>query len=347
MTTHSKRQAGRSATRLIGPASLLPVGLAAGLLALVAVVAVAIGLGAAEIDLATVAQALVAYDAGDIDQVIIRTVRLPRVIAGLIIGAGLAAAGAVMQGLTGNPLASPGLLGVNAGASFAVVLGVYLLGAPPLPVYGLLAMIGAAAAGVTVYALASVGRGGATPARLTLAGVIFSLFVGALTTALLVMDQNTFDQIRFWTVGSLAARDWLMVSRLGPFVAAGLLGALLLSRQITTISLGQDVARGLGQDTTRVRALAAATVILMVGGAVAIAGPVGFVGLIIPHVVRAICGLDYRWIIPYAAVAGAILVTAADTAGRVVQRPQEVPIGVMLALVGAPFFVYLTRYRVK
>jgi len=326
---------------------MLKGGLAVGLLILGVVVAVAIGLGAAEIDLVTVGKAIFSYDAADIEQVIIRTVRLPRVVAGVIIGAGLAAAGAVMQGLTGNPLASPGLLGINAGAAFAVVLGVYLLGAPPLPVYGLLAMVGAAVAGITVYALASLGRGGASPAKLTLAGVIFSLFLSALTTSLLVMDQNTFDQIRFWTVGSLAARAWPMVITLGPFVAAGLAGAMLLSRQITTLSLGQDIARGLGQDTTRVRALSAAAVILMVGGSVAIAGPVGFVGLIVPHVVRAICGLDYRWIIPYAAVAGAILVTAADTVGRVVQRPQEVPIGVMLALVGAPFFVYLTRYKIR
>ncbi len=330
-------------TRLITSEAWLPVGLAAACLLLLAVVAVAIGLGAADINLSTVGQALFNYDATAIEQVIIRTVRLPRVVAGVLIGAALAVAGALMQGVTGNPLASPGLLGINAGAALAVVLGVFLLGALPLPAYGMLAMIGAALAGTLVYALASLGRGGATPARLTLAGVIFSLFTGALTTALLVSDQNTFDQIRFWTVGSLAARDWAMVLGLGPFVVAGLAGALLLGHQITTLSLGQDVARGLGQNVARVRALAAGAVILMVGGAVAIAGPVGFVGLVVPHMVRAVCGLDYRWIIPYAAVGGAILVTAADTVGRVVQRPQEVPIGVMLALVGAPVFITLAR----
>lgn len=319
--------------------------MAAGLL-LLATVAVAVGLGAADIDLPTVGRALLAYDETAIDQVIIRTVRLPRVAAGLLVGAGLAVAGALMQGVTGNPLASPGLLGVNAGASLAVVLGVFLLGALPLPAYGVLAMIGAAVAGVTVYALGSLGRGGGTPARLTLAGVIFSLFTGALTTTLLVIDQSTFDQIRFWAVGSLAARDWAMVAGLGPFVVAGLAGALLLGRQITTLSLGQNVARGLGQNVARITMLSAGAVILMVGGAVAIAGPVGFVGLIVPHMARAVCGLDYRWIIPYAAVGGAMLVTVADTVGRVVQRPHEVPIGVMLALVGAPFFIYLAR-RIK
>ncbi len=327
--------------RLIGPAALLPVGLVVGVVLLLAAVAVAVALGAAEIDLGTVWRSLVAYDSGQIDQVIIRTVRLPRVVAGVLVGAGLAAAGAIMQGMTGNPLASPGLLGINAGASFAVVLGVYLLGSPPLIVYGFLAMVGAAVAGVLAYSLASLGRGGPTPAKLTLAGVIFSLFVSSLTTALLVFDQNTFDQIRFWTVGSLAARSWQMVLWLGPFVVAGLVVGLLLGRQITTLSLGQEIARGLGQSVERTRVVAAVAVILMVGGAVAIAGPVGFVGLIVPHAVRVLVGFDYRWIISYSAVGGALLVTLADTLGRVVQRPQEVPIGVMLAIVGAPFLMYL------
>lgn len=343
MGTQSTFAPGSGRDRLIGSTAMLPAGLVVALLLLALAVAVAVGLGAAEIDLATVGRALVAYDPGQIEQVIIRTVRLPRVVAGLLVGAGLAAAGAIMQGVTGNPLASPGLLGINAGAAFAVVLGVYLLGAPPLPVYGLLAMIGATVAGVLVYALASLGRGGASPAKLTLAGVIFSLFVSALTTALLVLDQNTFDQIRFWTVGSLAARDWGMVLWLGPFVVVGLVVGLLLGRQITTLSLGADVARGLGQQVGRTRALSAAAVILMVGGAVAIAGPVGFVGLVVPHAVRVLVGYDYRWITPYSAVGGALLVTVADTVGRIVQRPQEVPIGVMLALVGAPFFLYLVR----
>jgi len=322
---------------------MLPVGLIVALLLLALAIIVAVGLGAADVDLATIGRAIIAYDPTQIDQVIIRTVRLPRVVAGVLVGAGLAAAGGIMQGVTGNPLASPGLLGVNAGASFAVVLGVYLLGSPPLPVYGLLAMIGATVAGLLVCALASLGRGGASPAKLTLAGVIFSLFLSALTTALLVLDQDTFDQIRFWTVGSLAARDWKLIGWLSPFILAGLFLGLALGRQITTLSLGVDVARGLGQQVDRTRAISAAAVILMVGGAVAIAGPVGFVGLIVPHAVRVFVGYDYRWITPYSAVGGALLVTVADTVGRVIQRPQEVPIGVMLALVGAPFFFYLVR----
>lgn len=197
-------------TRLIGPAALLPVGLLAGVALLVVGLAVSITVGAAEIEVRTVFESIFHYDPALLDHLIIRTVRLPRVAAGAIVGAGLAVAGAVMQGLTANPLASPGILGINAGAAFAVVLGVYLLGAPPLWTYSLLAIVGAAAA-VIVYGLSSLGRGGATPVKLTLAGVIFATFTGAVTTAILVLDRNTFEQIRFWTVGSLAGRGWELI----------------------------------------------------------------------------------------------------------------------------------------
>ncbi len=334
-------------TRLIGPAAFLFTGLLISLALLLLGLAVSITLGAAEITVGTVFQALFQYDETLFDHLIIRTVRLPRVLAGVLIGVGLAVAGAIMQGLTGNPLASPSILGINAGASFAVVLGVYLLGAPPLIIYGILAIVGAAIAAVVVYTLGSIGRGGATPVKLTLAGVIFAAFTTAFTTAILVLDQNTFDQIRFWTVGSLAGRDWEIINWLSPFIFVGLIGSLLISRQITTISLGQDVAKGLGQNTALIKALAAVMVILLAGGSVAIAGPVGFVGLVIPHIVRTICGVDYRWIIPYGAVAGAILVTLADALGRIALRPQEIPIGMMLAFVGAPFFIYLARWKIR
>ncbi len=337
----------KNKSRLIGATALLPVGLLVAAVLLVVGLAVSVTMGAAEIEVRTVYEAIFRYDAAVYEHLIIRTVRLPRVVAGLIVGVGLAVAGAIMQGLTANPLASPGILGINAGAAFAVVFGVYLLGDPPFLVYGFLAIGGAAAAAVIVYVLGSLGRGGATPVTLTLAGVIFAMFTTAFTTALLVQNRNTFDQIRFWTVGSLTGRDWELLLWMGPFVAIGLLGAMLLSRQITTISLGHDIAKGLGQNTAVIKALAAITVILLAGGSVAIAGPVGFVGLVIPHMVRAVCGVDYRWIIPYAAVAGAMLVTLADSVGRVIQRPQEIPVGVMLAFVGAPFFIYLARWRVR
>lgn len=337
----------KNKTRLIGPAALLPVGLLAAMALLLLILVASVALGAAEIKVETVLDALFRYDPTSFDHLIIRTVRLPRVMAGVIIGAGLAVAGAIMQGLTTNPLASPDILGISAGASFAVVFGVYLLGSPSILGYSVLAIIGAAVAAAIVYALGSFGRGGATPVKLTMAGVIFAVFTGALTTAVMVLDRNTFDQIRFWTVGSLAGRDWELVIWLGPVVLIGLVGRMLLSRQITTISMGQDIAKGLGQNTAVIKAAAAMAVILMAGSSVAIAGPVGFVGLVIPHVVRAVCGVDYRWIIPYSIVAGAILVTVADAVGRVMLRPQEIPVGVMLAFVGAPFFIYLARWRMR
>lgn len=252
-----------------------------------------------------------------------------------------------MQGLTRNPLASPGILGINAGASFAVVLAVLLLGSPPLSSYALFAFIGAAVAAVFVYALGSVGRGGATPLKLTLAGAVFAAFVSSFTTAILIMDQNTLDQVRFWTAGSLAGREMPLLVQTAPYIFVGLLGALLLGRQITTLSLGDDVAAGLGQNTGWLKLLAAATVVLLAGGAVALAGPIGFVGLVVPHVVRFLVGVDYRWILPYAALVGAILVTLADIGARLVIRPQELPVGVMMALLGAPFFIYLARTKVR
>jgi iron complex transport system permease protein len=332
--------------RILGRRVLLLPGLLVCTALLVACLLWSITLGAAQIDVETVYAALFAFD-GSFDHLIIQTVRLPRVLAGVVVGAALAVAGAIMQGLTRNPLADSGILGINAGAAFAVVLAVYLLGNPPLSTYAFFAFIGAGAAAVLVYSLASMGRGGATPLRLTLAGVILTAFVSSFTTALLISDQQTLDRIRFWTAGSLAGRDMNLLAQTAPYVLFGLLGALVISRQITTISLGEDVAKGLGQNTVAVKAIAAVIVVLLSGGAVALAGPIGFVGLVVPHVVRFIVGVDYRWVLPYAALVGGILVTLADVAARVVIRPQEVPVGVMMALVGAPFFIWLARWKVK
>ena len=333
-------------TRILHNPAWLPLGILVGLGLLVICLLSSITLGAADITAQSVFDALFRYNPDSFDHLIIRTVRLPRVLAGVVIGVGLAVSGAILQGLTSNPLASPSILGISSGAAFAVVLGVVILGAPPLTLYAIFAMIGATVAAVIVYTLASFGRGGATPLKLTLSGVIFTAFISAFTTFILVFDRDTFDQIRFWTVGSLSGRDMEMVAGIAPFVAVGLLGAMLLARQITTISLGQDVAKGLGQNTLYIRILAGLMVVLMAGASVALAGPVAFVGLIIPHMVRPFVGFDYRWIIPYTAIAGAMLVTVADALGRVIVKPQEVPIGVMLAFVGAPFFIYLARSKV-
>jgi iron complex transport system permease protein len=340
------RSASSNVTRILGSRVLLLPGLLLTAAVLVVCVLWSITLGAADISPQVVYTALFDYDAQNFDHIIIRTVRLPRVLAGVIVGTALAVAGAIMQGLTRNPLADSGILGINAGAAFAVVLAVYLIGAPSLTIYALAALIGAGLAAAFVYGIGSLG-GKATPLRLTLAGVILTAFMSSWTTAILIQDQETLERIRFWTAGSLAGRDLPIVAQMSPLIGVGLIGALLISRQITTISLGEDVAKGLGQNTLAVKIIAAGLVVLLAGGAVALAGPIGFVGLIIPHVARFIAGVDYRWIIPYAALIGGIFVTVADVAARVILRPQEIPVGVMMALVGAPFFIYLARWKVQ
>jgi len=341
------KQAASNTTRLLSSRALLFPGLLITALLLLVCLMWSITLGAADITPEVVFAALFSFDQSEFDHLIIQTVRLPRVLAGALVGAGLAVAGAIMQGLTRNPLADSGILGINAGAAFAVVLAVYMLGNPSLSVYAIAALIGAAIAAVFVYGIGSMGRGGPTPLRLTLAGVILTAFVSSLTTAILIQDQETLDQIRFWTAGSLAGREIPLLVQTAPIILAGIVGSFLISRQITTISLGEDVAKGLGQNTLRVKLYGAAMVVLLAGGAVALAGPIGFVGLIIPHVARFLVGVDYRWIIPYSAVLGGLLVTIADVAARIALRPQELPVGIMMAILGAPFFIYLARWKVR
>lgn len=345
MTTSAK-SAPHHSQRLLGSRTLLLPGLFVCLGLLVVCLVWSITLGAADIAPSTVFAAIFAPD-GSFQHVIIQTVRLPRVLSGAIVGAALAVAGAIMQGLTRNPLADSGILGINSGAAFAVVMAVFLLGDLPLSAYAFFGFVGAAIAAVLVYALGSMGRGGATPLRLTLAGVILTAFISSFTTAILIHDRETLDRIRFWTAGALAGRDMALLAQTAPYMIAGLIGSLLISRQITTTSLGDDVAKGLGQNTGWVKAVAAFIVVLLAGGAVALAGPIGFVGLVIPHLVRFIVGVDYRWIIPYSAVLGAILVTVADVGARIVIRPQELPVGVIMAFIGAPFFILLARRQLR
>jgi iron complex transport system permease protein len=171
--------------------------------------------------------------------------------------------------------------------------------------------------------------------------------LSSFTTLLLLLNQRTLEEVRFWLAGSVAGRDLGLLAQAAPYLAVGLVMAMALGRQITTISLGDDIAKGLGQNTAWVKGLAAIAVVLLAGGAVAVAGPIGFIGLVIPHAVRVFTGVDYRWVLPYAALSGAIFLLIADVAGRLVLRPMELPVGVMTALIGGPFFIYLVRWRVK
>jgi iron complex transport system permease protein len=285
------------------------------------------------------------FDRSTYDHLIVRDLRLPRTEVGVLAGVALGLSGAVMQGVARNPLADPGILGVNAGAALMVVLAIYALGITNLFGYVWFAFAGAASASVAVYAIGSLGREGATPVKLSLAGAAVTVFLGSITTAILLLDVATLDQYRFWAVGSLAGRDADIALGLAPFVLCGSLLALACGPALNSLALGDELARGLGLRVGRARATGAAAVVILCGAATAAAGPIGFVGLVVPHVARLLCGPDYRWILPYSAVLAAILLLAADILGRIVVRPGELQVGIVTAAIGAPFFVWLVRRR--
>jgi iron complex transport system permease protein len=320
-----------------------------GLLAGVAVVALlcflSLAVGTRTTSLSTVWQAIVSYDSGDTDQLVIRELRLPRTILGVLVGAALGLAGAVMQGVTRNPLADPGILGVNAGAALFVVVAISVFGFTTVTGYVWFAFAGAGVAAVVVYSIASLGRDGATPVKLALAGAAVSAALGAVTISFLLFDQAAFDQFRFWQVGALAGRDLTVATQVAPFLVVGSLFALTLGRVLNTLSLGEDTARGLGAHIGLSRALSAVAVVLLCGGATAAAGPIGFLGLTIPHVARMITGPDYRWALPYSMVLAPVLLLSADIIGRVIARPGEVQVGIVTAVIGAPVFIALVRRR--
>ncbi|HEY0239857.1 MAG TPA: iron chelate uptake ABC transporter family permease subunit [Friedmanniella sp.] len=302
-----------------------------------------LAIGARSVPTATVLDALTHDDPTSTDQLVVVTSRLPRTVLGLLVGAALGLAGCAMQGVTRNPLADPGILGVNGGAALAIVLGISVLGVTNASGYVWFALVGAAVASVLVYAVAALGREGATPVKLALAGAALTSFFGAITTALLLGDRQAFDQFRFWQVGSLNGRDLGVTVQVLPFLVIGGVLALVLGRSLNTLALGDDVARGLGARVGLIRAATAVSVVLLCGAATAAAGPVGFVGLTIPHVARALVGTDYRRILPTSMLLGPILLLAADVVGRVIARPAEVQVAIVTALLGAPVFVVLVR----
>ncbi len=300
--------------------------------------------GAKPIPLGEVWSALVT-PTGDHSDLIVRSLRVPRTVLGVLVGAALGVAGGLMQGHTRNPLADPGILGVNAGAAFGVVLAIYTLDITSLLGFVWFAFAGALVASVLVFVLGSLGGSGATPVTLALAGAAVSVLLFALVQALLLLDQQTLNVYRFWVVGGLAGRGFEIIVPVLPFVAAGLVLALANAPGLNALALGADVARGLGQSIARTRVVGVVAITLLAGGAVAAAGPLAFLGLVVPHLARYVTGPDYRWLLPYAALLGASLLLAADTLGRVAARPGELPAGIVLALVGAPFFIALVRRK--
>lgn len=311
---------------------------------LLVVVLVSLAIGSVAVPWRTVLAAVLDFD-GSNEHLIVRTLRLPRTLIGLAVGAALALAGVAMQAITRNALASPTILGVNAGASFAIVTAVFVLGVVSPGMYVAFALLGAATVSVLVWAIAAAGRGGATPVKLALAGAVVTALLGSWISAILVFHQRTLDEVRFWLAGSLAGRELDLLVPVLPLLAVGVVGLLAMARHLNTVALGEQVATGLGQDTTRVRLVAGLLVVLLAGSAVAIAGPIAFVGLAVPHAVRAVVGPDHRWLLPYAAIHGPVLLLVADIVGRVVMRPSEIQVGIVTALVGAPVFIHLVRSR--
>jgi iron complex transport system permease protein len=321
------------------------------LLALVALLA-AVGLavvlslavGAQTLSPAAVWHAVVDPDPAEPATAIVRELRLPRTLLGLLVGLALGAAGALMQGHTRNPLADPGLLGISAGASFAVVVGIQL-GAGSLGGYIWFAFAGALLASIAVFGIASGARGGPTPVTLALAGMAISALLASFTQSMLLADDASLNVFRFWVVGSLSGRDAQVAAQVAPFIAAGLVLALANAPALNALGLGEDVARALGQRVGIARAVGVGAIVLLAGAATAACGPIGFLGLVVPHAARALTGPDHRWLIPCSALAGASLLLVADVLGRVVVRPAELQTGIVLAVLGAPFFIILVRRR--
>lgn len=280
---------------------------------------------------------------GSNEHLVLETVRLPRALIAASVGGSLAIAGALMQTLTKNPLASPGIFGVNAGAGFAVVISVSLFQVGNLQAFAWIAFLGAAVAAIGVYVIGSIGREGLTPMKLTLAGAAMSAMFASFTQGFLVINEAALDQVLFWLAGSVQGRKLEILTSVLPYLLIGWIGSILISSKMNVLSMGEDVAKGLGLNTGMLKIAVAIFVILLSGGAVAIAGPIGFIGIVIPHITRSIVGIDHRWVIPYAGILGGILLLIADILARYIIMPQEVPVGVMTAIIGTPFFIYIAR----
>lgn len=316
--------------------------LTGGLVALMLGIGVSVSFGAADIKLSVVWAAIFSFNPDVTQHQIIQELRLPRVLGGAMVGACFAVAGAIMQGMTRNPLADTGLLGLNAGAGFMLAICFAFFPGLPFMYLILFSFLGAAVGAVLVYGIGSLAKGGLTPVRLVLAGSALSALLSALSEGIALYFRIGQD-LAFWYAGGVAGTKWFQLKIMFPWIAVAIIGAIILSRSITMLSLGEDVARGLGQRTALVKLAGTVIVLILAGAAVSVVGAVGFVGLIIPHLTRYMVGVDYRWIIPCSAVLGSLLVVFADLAARMVNPPFETPVGALIAIIGVPFFLYLAR----
>lgn len=269
--------------------------------------------------------------------------RIPRTVLAILVGAALAVSGAVLQGATRNPLADPQILGINGGAGLAIVTGIAFFGLSSPSTYIWVGMAGAGAAAVLVYAIGSLGRGGATPLRLALAGAVTAVAFSSLISAILLPRTEVMNVFRFWQIGGVGGATVETIGQVLPFLVVGLLVCLASAPALNTLALGDELAAGLGARVRTARLIATAGAVVLCGAATAVAGPIGFVGLVVPHMLRLIVGVDHRWLLPVSALGGATLLTLADVVGRVVARPEEIEVGIVTALIGAPFFIALVR----
>lgn len=317
---------------------------AVAVLALLLAVLLSLAVGARTVAPAAVVDALLHGGHSDAAEVV-REMRVPRTLIGLMVGAALALAGTALQGITRNPIADPGVLGISQGASVAVVLAIAYAGIHTLSGYVWFAFAGAAVASVAVYAIASRGRGGATPVKLALGGAAINALLVSVTMAVLTTKASALDEFRFWQVGSIAGREAQVAQQIWPFLLVGVVLVLSVARGLNALALGEDVAKGLGRNVAAVRIVGGIGATALTGAGVAAAGPIAFVGLAVPHIARAIVGGDHRWVLPMAALIGPVMLLVSDVVGRIVLPPGEVPAGVMTALIGVPFLVALVRRK--
>lgn len=313
-----------------------------GLILLIFGLGASISLGAADIKLRTVWEAIFHFNPDLTEHQIIQELRLPRALAGVLVGAFLAMSGAIMQGMTRNPLASPSIMGVTQGSAFAIAIAFAFF--PGISYLGLMfsSFLGSALAVAIVFGIGSIAPGGLTPVKLALAGTAVGAFLMSISSGIAI-HFNVAQDISFWYAGGVAGTKWVSIEILVPIAVFGIIAGLMLARSITILSLGDDVAVGLGQKTVLIKTFGTIVVLVLTGAAVSVAGTVGFIGLVIPHITRALVGVDYRWIIPCSAVLGGLLLVMADIGARMVNPPFETPVGAITACIGVPFFLYLAR----
>lgn len=318
------------------------LGVLIGLTLLVICMLSSVIFGLTNISWEMVVQSYTQFD-GSNEHIIIQTARIPRALIGAAVGASLGLAGALMQALTRNPLAAPDIYGLNSGASFLIVFAVSFLGISSITSFIWIAFSGAGISALAIYILSSFGGNGLTPLKLTLAGASMAALFSSLTQGMLTLNEKALDEVLFWLAGSIEGRKLEMLLPVLPYMLVGWLTAILIASQVNTLIMGEDVAKGLGQRTVWIKALTWIVIVLLAGSSVAVAGPISFIGIIIPHMARVLVGVDHRWLLPYSALLGAILLISADIGARYIILPKEVPVGVMTAIIGTPFFIFIAR----